>query len=59
MANKRDYCVIQWIEDPPKWDVVSVKAIRGDNLEVGMLADVEWNNGYAQAKIIDIGKSYK
>lgn len=49
------HMLIQWIEDPPTWDVLSVKKMVSGQLDVGNICDVEYLEESSPAKIIQLG----
>ncbi len=49
--------LIQWIEDPPAWDVLPTsKIINGCCEIVGHICDVSYKEESSPAKILNIGK---
>jgi hypothetical protein len=56
MAKKaQEFCVIKWNEIPPKWDVISMKSIKGE-IGIGNKVLAQWSKDqYADAIVIAIG----
>lgn len=65
-SSTTTWLLLQWIEDPPQWDVIEVgkcgaelklmalgKKLRS---AVGNIYDVPWNGETAPAKVLDFGK---
>jgi len=50
------FMLIQWIEDPPTWDVLSTDKIINGKCEIGGVCDVQYEEKSSPAKILDIGK---
>jgi hypothetical protein len=55
MSNSHLFCVVKWVEDPPKWDVFSVKAIKGV-AQVGKIVKAPWGGDFLNALVIAVGK---
>lgn len=57
------FAAVRWCEDPPKWDVLSLKDIRGEGLSVleeadvsvGDSVNVKYGKGWFPAKIVALG----
>lgn len=49
------FMLIQWIEDPPAWDVLPVSKIVNGLCEVGYICDVEYGEETSPAKILQKG----
>lgn len=48
--------LIQWIEDPPTWDVLPTEKIMNGRCEIGGLCDVQYKEESSPAKILNVGK---
>lgn len=48
------YFLIQWEEDPPKWDVVEEKKVLSKQRTVGDIVDVEYMDESGPATILNI-----
>ncbi|XP_060762880.1 uncharacterized protein LOC132872227 [Neoarius graeffei] len=65
-SSTTTWLLLQWIEDPPQWDVIEVGKCGaelklmalGKKLQsaVGNIYDVPWNGETAPAKVLDFGK---
>ncbi|KAA0712499.1 hypothetical protein E1301_Tti021506 [Triplophysa tibetana] len=49
------FILIQWIEDPPTWDVLPIDKIVNGRCEIGGICDVSYNEESSPAKILNIG----
>ncbi|XP_062864603.1 early boundary activity protein 1-like [Trichomycterus rosablanca] len=49
------YMLIQWIEDPPTWDVLPIKKIANGICSVGSICDVFYGDETSPAKILQKG----
>lgn len=50
------FMLIQWIEDPPTWDVLPIDKIVNGCCEIGGICDVSYNEESSPAKNLNIGK---
>lgn len=50
------FMLIQWIEDPPKWDVLPTNKVISGRCEIGCVCDVAYEEESSPAKILNIGK---
>ncbi|XP_076126791.1 uncharacterized protein LOC143142049 [Alosa pseudoharengus] len=53
------YMLIQWIEDPPTWDVLPQNKVVNGLCEVGYICDVQYRDETSPAKIIQKGSRTK
>ena len=61
------YVAIKWCEDPPKWDVVAIKEIRGcdltclreEDVSIDDTVKVKFGKGWYPAKVVAKGKLNK
>ncbi|KAG5262274.1 hypothetical protein AALO_G00294150 [Alosa alosa] len=53
------YMLIQWIEDPPTWDVLPQNKVVNSLCEVGYICDVQYRDETSPAKIIQKGSRTK
>ncbi|KAK7163532.1 hypothetical protein R3I93_007553 [Phoxinus phoxinus] len=49
------FMLIQWIEDPPTWDVVPTEKIINGRCEIGGVCDVQYKEESSPAKILNVG----
>ncbi|XP_041963513.1 early boundary activity protein 2-like [Alosa sapidissima] len=49
------FMLIEWVEDPPTWDVLPVKKVIYGEIEVGNVCDVEYLEESSPARIIELG----
>ncbi|XP_059369757.1 uncharacterized protein LOC132107634 [Carassius carassius] len=49
------FMLIQWIEDPPKWDVLPTNKMIHGRCEIGCICDVSYQDESTPAKILNIG----
>ncbi|KAJ8249264.1 hypothetical protein GJAV_G00232940 [Gymnothorax javanicus] len=49
------YILVQWIEDPPSWDVLPAKKNANGNCTVNSICDISYKDETSPAKILQIG----
>ncbi|XP_063050657.1 early boundary activity protein 2-like isoform X2 [Engraulis encrasicolus] len=53
------YVLIEWVEDPPSWDVVPLNKILNGICEVGYVCDVQYQEESSPAKVLQKGSRVK
>ncbi|XP_048119131.1 uncharacterized protein LOC125307282 isoform X2 [Alosa alosa] len=53
--TKTMFMLIEWVRDPPTWDVLPVKKVIYGEIEVGNVCDVEYLEESSPARIIELG----
>lgn len=46
---------IQWIEEPPKWDVFNIKSLKG-TISVGKIVQAPFEGKMLDVKLVALGK---
>lgn len=56
MSYSMAFILVQWIEDPPTWDVLPATKIVNGVCKINQICDLSYEDETSPAKILQIGK---